>query len=117
MKTLYSLFILIAITLGSNVYSQETSILKFSDIKAIKLHSGKIINMKKEVESIQLAFDRDNKVDYIELLEGSVVDSYDIEKVILKNPASKILSEDSLSSNHFNSIFMLARVMGDGSGG
>jgi hypothetical protein len=117
MKALYSLFILSALTLGSNAYSQEISTLKFSDIKSIKLHSGKIINMKKDVESIQLAFDRDNKVDYIELLEGSVIDSYDIEKVILQKPSSRILSDDSLNSSHFNSAFMLKRVMGDGSGG
>ena len=113
MKTLYSLFILSAFTLGSNVYSQEISALKFSDIKAIKLHSGKIINMKKEVESIQLAFDRDNKVDYVELIEGSVIDSYDIEKVILKTPsANSLFSMDSFGTTSF----MMAK-MGDGSGG
>ena len=113
MKTLYSLFILSALTLGSNVYSQDLSMLKFSDIKAIKLHSGKIINMKKEVEAIQLAFDRENKVDYVELLEGSVIDSYDIEKVILKTPsANTLFSMDSFGPTSF----MMAR-MGDGSGG
>jgi hypothetical protein len=113
MKMLYGLFILSALTLGSNVFAQKISMPKLSDIKAIKLNNGKIINVQKEVESIQLASDRANKVDYVELLEGAVIDSYDIEKVILNNQTSP----KSLNLNHFDSMFMLTRVMGDGSGG
>lgn len=115
MKTLKSLFILSALTLGTNVYSQDLLMPKFSDIKAIKLHTGELINVKKKVDTIQFALDRENKVDYVELLEGSVIDSYDIDRVIFKK--NNTSSSNSFGLSDFNSTFMLSRVMGDGSGG
>lgn len=117
MKTLNSLFILSALTLGTNVYSQDLPVLNFSDIKAVKLHTGKLINVNREVESIQLAFDRNNKVDYIELLEGSVIDSYDIDKIILKKPALYRVPTDYFKKQKLHTDFLLKRVLGDGSGG
>ena len=99
-----------------DVYS-KVSELNFSDIKAIKLHTGKLIDVNKEVESIQLAFDRNNKVDYIELIEGSVIDSYDIDKLIIKNPALHKNSTDYLKKQKLDTDFLLKRVLSDGSDG
>lgn len=113
MKTLKSLFILSALTLGTNVYSQDLLMPKFSDIKAIKLHTGELINVKKEVDKIQFALDRDNKVDYIELLEGSVIDSYDIKEIKF----SEKFDTSILNRHGFNSQLVIRAVMGDGSGG
>ena len=113
MKTLISLVILSALTLGTNVYSQDLLMPKFSDIKAIKLHTGELINVKKEVDTIQFALDRDNKVDYIELLEGSVIDSYDIQEIKF----GEKFDSSILDRHRFNSQLVIRAVMGDGSGG
>jgi hypothetical protein len=112
MKTLKSLFILSALTLGTNVYSKETPVLKITDIKVIKLNSGDLIRPR-QIERIQFAHDRENKIDYIELFEGSLIDSYDINRAILKEESSK----ETIDSSLINSTFMLSRVLGDGSGG
>ena len=111
MKTLKSLFILTSLSLGTNVLAQNISMPSFSDIKTIKLHTGKLLDVKKEVNTIQLAMDRNNKVDYVELLEGSIIDSYDIDKIIFKQPHTH------LNESFYLNTFMLSRVLGDGSGG
>ncbi len=115
MKILNNLFIFSALTLGLNVYSQDISTSNFAKIESIKLNNGIILNVQKEVEFIQLALDRRNKIDYIELLEGTVIDSYDIERLILKKPTSQFPLNDLL--DQINSKLILSRVMGDGSGG
>ena len=72
-----------------------------------------MINVKKEVDTIQFALDRDNKVDYIELLEGSVIDSYDIKEIKF----SEKFDTSILSRYGFSSELVIRAVMGDGSGG
>jgi hypothetical protein len=113
MKMLKSLFILSALALGNNVYSQELLMPSFSDIKTIKLHTGEVINAEKEITLIQLASDRINKVDYIELKEGLIIDSYDIKEIKF----NQNFENSILNRNGMNSQLLIRAVMGDGSGG
>ena len=69
----------------------------------------------KQIERIQFAQDRKNKIDYIELYEGSLIDSYDINKAILKKEKPNLSIDPSI----LNSTYMFSRHfgLGDGSGG
>ncbi|PIK13510.1 hypothetical protein [Halobacteriovorax sp. JY17] len=117
MKTLKSLFILSILTLGSNSYSKGSAELNLSNIMAIRLNSGKLIHVNQDVESIQVAGDRANKVDYVELRQGTIIDSYDIDRVILEKPRGTVNLTDYLGSISPDTFILLERVLGDGSGG
>ena len=102
MKFVYLLAIL-TISTGANAFTP-----KLSDFKSVELYDGEMINVKAEVEAIQFADDRINLVDYIELKEGSVIDSYDIRRIHF--------SRDNHNFSTGNRL-ILAREAGDGSGG
>jgi hypothetical protein len=114
MKKLNKYILIFALSLGTNVMAQDSFVLpKFSDFKEIKLHTGEIINAKKEVSLIQLASDRINKVDYIELKEGLIIDSYDIKEIKF----NERFDSSILGKRGLNSELVIRAVMGDGSGG
>jgi hypothetical protein len=114
MKNFNNYILILALSLATNLMAQDSLVLpKFSDIKEIKLHTGEIINAKKEITLIQLASDRINKVDYIELKEGLIIDSYDIKEIKF----NQNFENSILNRNGMNSQLLIRAVMGDGSGG
>ena len=116
MRKLSKFIILCALATGMNSYAQGFSAYKLENIKAIKLFDGSQIDFKKEVSAIQFASDRENKIDFVELKQGLIIDSYDIEKVILKENTSNPFAGRAFNSDLNTNSFMLA-MMGDGSGG
>lgn len=116
MRKLSKFIILCALATGMNSYAQDFSTYKLENIMAIKLLDGSQVNFKKEVSAIQFASDRENKIDFIELREGSIIDSYDIERVILKKNSSNPFAGQSFNADLFTHGLMMARL-GDGSGG
>jgi hypothetical protein len=114
MKNIKNHILILALSLATNLMAQDSLVLpKFSDIKEIKLHTGEIINANKEISLIQLATDRINRVDFIELKEGLIIDSYDIKEIKFnENFDSSILGRRGYNSEH-----VVRALMGDGSGG
>jgi hypothetical protein len=108
MKMIKNIILISSLTIGHAAYSQS---LKISDIREIQLHSGKIINVANDVESLTLTSERDNKVDYVELLEGSLIDSTDIRSIKFSDKLDISRLQD-ISSSQF-----VVRALGDGSGG
>ena len=109
MKTLKTILLSLVIFFTGHVFAQDLS---SSKIESIKLRTGKIVTIKGEVESIQLNADRDNKVDYIILREGTLIDSLDITNINMNGK----FDLSNIASKLQNTTLRMA-TNGDGSGG
>lgn len=58
-----------------------------STIVEALLKDGRLVDFKKEVEELHIF---NNKIDYIELTTGEIIDRLDIEKIKHRNPHSGI---------------------------
>lgn len=70
-----------------------------AQIKSVELFDGEKINAEEKISNIKHAIDRKNKIDFIELTDGRIIDSFDIENV------------------RYDESSMAAARMGNGSGG
>ena len=93
-------------------FGQDNKELDFSIFDSIQLNNGKKIDFQTKVERIHLSSDRVNKVDYVELLEGTVVDSYDIKEIFLRDK-----DKDGSNIIEAGPKTVTKKLLGDGSGG
>lgn len=67
-------------------------------------------------ESILCAEDQRNETDNFELKKGSIIDSYDIDRIILDKPRNITNNTDYLGPISPDTFMLLERVLSDGSG-
>ncbi len=116
MRKLNKFILLCAVSLGLNAHAQNFLNSDLGNIKSIELFDGSQIDFQSEVATIQFADDRENKIDFIELKQGLIIDSYDVEKIILKKGATNLFDSKLFNLDRFGKGFKAARA-GDGSGG
>lgn len=104
--------ILILITLFTSSVFAEAGSMK---IKELILKDGSRVNTEKEVESIEFSDDRENNIEWVELKEGTLLDSTDIERVLLETNREFDYSDYFVNNNQIYEI--PTDMSGDGSGG
>lgn len=116
MNRIKTIFILAAVLIGFNANSQEFELPKKNNVQKIVLFDGRELDIAEDVSRIHTAMDRENKVDYIELTDGMIVDSYDIEGFInfSGDQISSFAGPTNIEGLDSDVIF---RLTGDGSGG
>ncbi len=98
-------------TATSPTFSKDESKIKLHDFNEIRLFNGETIKVKEEVKLLEISNQRQNNIEYIELNDGSIIDSSDIGEILLSDRLDENQLRD-LENGH-----LLLRNIGDGSGG
>lgn len=87
---------------------------KVGSIKGFVLKDGTEISTLKDIEVIQVNTDRENNIDWVELREGTLIDSTDIQQIIIDKTEINTTINQIREQNSFLRVKLSA---GDGSGG
>jgi len=117
MRKLYNLMIFSGLALGMSAYSQEIPTHLLNNIKTIKLFNGERVSFEDQVSKVHWASDRLNGIEFIELKDGMIVDSFDVEQLILDSGEQTRRLPRNINLDQLNSRASMMFRIGDGSGG